>query len=87
MTVPKDRARRGVHPHRDEHLDQIGRRGPPVWKQRVGYGQRSQVESVFAAVRATFSDRTRARTIDGARAELDARIWLHNQMVTRHPNR
>jgi len=87
VTPPKDKARRGVHPHRDEHLGQIGLLGPPEWKKRVGYGQRSQVESVFAAMRHTFTDHSRAKTTDGDTAELDARIWLHNQMVTRHPNR
>lgn len=87
VTPPKDKARRGVHPHRDEHLGQIGLLGPPTWKKRVGYGQRSQVESVFAAMRATFTDKVRSKTIEGVIAELDARMWLHNQMVTRHPNR
>lgn len=87
VTPPKERARRGVHLHRDEHLGQIGLLGPPEWKKRVGYGQRSQVESVFAALRQTFTDKVRSKSPEGATAELDARVWLHNQMVSRYPNR
>ena len=85
--VPKDNAARGLHPDRDTHLDQIGRIGPPAWKKRVGYGQRSQVESAFSALKRVMGDRTRARSFEGAVAEVASRIWLYNQMLEKYPIR
>jgi hypothetical protein len=85
--VPKDNAARGLHPDRDTHLAQIGRLGPPRWKKRVGYGQRGQVESVFSALKRTTSDRTRARSFEGAVAEINARVWLHNRVLELYPIR
>ena len=85
--VPKDTAVRGLHPDRDTHLDQIGRVGPSTWKRRVGYGQRAQVESVFSALKRTTGDRTRARSFEGALAEIKARVWLYNQRLDLYPIR
>ena len=85
--IPKDKAVRGRDPDRDTSLDQIGRIGLPLWKKRVGYGQRSQVESGFACFKKTMSDRTRATSFEGAAAEIDARVWLHNEVMSRLPIR
>ena len=86
-TLPKDNARRGLHPDRDTHLDQIGRIGPPAWKKRVGYGQRSQVESAFSALKRVTGDRTRAHSFGGAVAEIFARISLYNRSLEMFPIR
>lgn len=85
--VPKDNAARGLHHDRDVHLAQIGRIGPPRWKKRVGYGQRSQVESAFSALKRVMGDRTRARSFEGAAAEVSSRIWLYNQVLDKYPIR
>lgn len=83
VTPPKDNATRGLHPHRDEHLAQIGQLGPPGWKRRVGYGQRAQVESFFGCYKRVFTGRVRARSLEGARAELAGRVAVWNMWVTR----
>jgi hypothetical protein len=78
VTPPKDNARRGVHPHRDEHLSQIGLLGPPGWKRKVGYGQRAQVEGFFACFKRINGGRVRATTLDGQRAEIAAQVAVWN---------
>jgi transposase len=81
VTVPKDNAVPGLHPDRDAHLEQIGRLGPPKWKKRKGYGQRSQVESGFSALKRVMGDRVRATSFEGAVAEIMARVALYNAML------
>jgi transposase len=78
ITPPKNNARRGTHPHRDEHLAQIGALGPPEWKRRVGYGQRAQVEGFFACFKRINGGRVRATTLDGQRAEIAAQLAVWN---------
>jgi hypothetical protein len=92
VTPPKDNAARGLHPVRDTHLHQIGRLGPPTWKRRIGYGRLTvgsgaQVESSFGALKKMFSDRTRAQSFVGARAEILAWVYLTNQTIASHPLR
>lgn len=74
-------ARYGTDPDRDQHLAQIGRLGPPAWKARSGYHTRSLVEALFSATKACFTDRARATTLDGARAEVVARVLLYNRWL------
>lgn len=78
ITQPKDNARRGLHPDRDLHLAQIGGLGPPAWRERVGYGDRSHVEGAFSALKRTTGHRSRARGLEGAAAEILARVNLYN---------
>lgn len=78
LTPPKDNARRGLHPDRDRHLAQIGRLGPPRWRERVGYGDRSHVEGAFSTLKRTTGHRSRARSLEGAAAEIAARVNLYN---------
>ncbi len=59
----------------------------PAWRLRTGYGQRAQVESCFAALKKAFSDRTRARSLEGAPAEILAWVNLTNQSLVRYPIR
>lgn len=75
-------ARYGLDPDRDQHLAQIGRIGPPEWKRRTGYHTRSLVEAGFSSSKAMFSDRTRALSLAGARAEIIARALLLNRWLT-----
>lgn len=84
FTVPKDNAAYGLHPDRDQHLAQVGRLGPPEWKRRTGYGQRSQVEAWFSAFKRATSDRVRARTGPGINAELQANLWTYNTWNNNH---
>jgi hypothetical protein len=67
-----------VHPHRDEHLSQIGALGPPEWKRRVGYGQRAQVEGFFSCFKRINGGRVRATTLAGQRAEVAAQLAVWN---------
>lgn len=78
LTPPKDKARRGLHPDRDRHLAQIGRLGPPLWRQRVGYGDRSHVEGGFSALKRTTGHASNARSLQGAVAEITARVNCYN---------
>lgn len=84
ITPPKKNAKRGLHPHRDDHIAQIGKLGPPGWKKAVGYGQRSQVEGFFACHKRIWGGHVRARTLDGARAETGAQIFVWNLWHTNH---
>jgi hypothetical protein len=74
-----DGAAYGLHPDRDIHLAQIGRLGPVVWKQRVGYHRRSLVESAFGALKGTTGHTSRATTQAGATSEILARLALFNR--------
>jgi hypothetical protein len=78
IAPPRVNAVYGLHPDRDVTLAQIGSHGMPEWKLRIEYHQRSRVESDIGALKASFGDVTRARTFDGARADVLARASVKN---------
>jgi len=78
IAPPRVTATYGLHPDRDCTLAQIGTHGPPEWKRRVNYHQRSRVEADIGALKSSFGDRTRARTFEGAVADITARASVQN---------
>ena len=78
IAPPRINATYGLHPDRDIALAQIGTHGMDEWKFLVGYHQRSRVESDIGALKASFGDRTRARTFEGSRADVLARASVKN---------
>jgi hypothetical protein len=78
IAPPRINAAYGLHPERDVTLAQIGMHTLSEWKRRVQYHQRSRVESDIGALKASFGDRTRARTFEGCRADILARASVTN---------
>lgn len=78
ITPPQHNAVYGLHPDRDMTLAQIKRHGEKEWKKRVHYHQRSRVEADLGAPKQVFGDSTRARSFEGARADVLAKLSVHN---------
>ena len=78
ITPPHVNAVQGLDRDRDITLTQVDRLGTPRWKKRVGYHQRSRVESDIGALKAALTDTVRAHSFSGARAEVLAGISVVN---------
>ena len=81
VTPPRYDASYGLHPARDVTLGRIGRLGMETWKERVGYGMRSGSEGTFSVTKYSFGDATRAKTLEGARADLTYRAMALNYWI------
>lgn len=83
ITPPRTGAVYGLHPDRDRNMAQIGRLGLDVWKDRVGYGMRALSEGTFSQTKYSFGDSTRAKTLEGAKADLTYRAMAVNHWIQR----
>lgn len=66
------------NPLRNELKHQIGKLGEDVWRKRSGYSYRALVENVFSVLKRCLGSRVRARSFEGQRAEITARVELYN---------
>lgn len=55
--------------------------GSPAWRQRIGYHQRSLVETVFSRLAAQCGNRLRARSLAGQAGEVTLRLELLNAQM------
>ena len=68
-------------PLRNELKHQVGKIGDKEWRKRSGYTYRSLSETVFSVLKRCLGARLRARSYEGQKAEIMARIAVYNDWV------
>ena len=68
-------------PLRNELKHQVGKIGDKEWRKRSGYTYRSLSETVFSVLKRCLGARLRARSYEGQKAEIMARVSVYNDWV------
>lgn len=84
LAPPAQKARRGLHPDRDRHIDGRARLGDRYLDQ-VGYHQRSCVEATFGAMKRTVKLSSRASTFEQQTAEIGWQVHVYAQHLANTP--